>query len=497
MSQETAIGSPWHGDPGTGRPALEREIEVDVAVVGAGIVGLTTALLLQRRGATVAVLEAREVAAAASGNNTAKVSSLQGLAYSTLVARDLEAATDYARANERGIALISELAEELAIDCSLRRSSNHTFAETPEDRDEIEREVEAARAAGLDAYFVDSTPLPFEACAVRLDEQVELDPVAYLRGLADAIDGPEEPAVFEQARVRSIDGGSVRTEDGSVRADRVVLATHLPIVDHVGLFARAEPQASFAVTARVPGPALEGMFIDAAGKHSMRALKSGDGYLLIVAGQGRRLGTGDAGDSIEALKEYARARFGAGGFVHRWDAHDFVTEDRLPFVGPVGFRSERTLTATGMNKWGLALGTACAEMLAASIADGGRGWPDSFDTRRLPRPGSLATLARHGAETAVHLVGDRLKRASASELGRDEAAIVGAGVGQRAAYRDRDGRLHELSARCTHLGCIVAFNRATRTWDCPCHGSRFALDGSVLEGPAVSPLAPKPSSDGG
>ncbi len=279
--------------------------------------------------------------------------------------------------------------------------------------------------------------------------------------------------------------------------DRVVLATHLPIVDHVGLFTRAEPQASFAVTARVPGPALEGMFIDAAGKHSMRALKSGDGDLLIVAGQGRRLGTGDAGNSIEALKEYARSRFGAGGFVHRWDAHDFVTEDRLPFVGPVGFRSDRTLTATGMNKWGLALGTACAEMLAASIADGGRGWPESFDTRRLPRPGSLATLARHGAETAVHLVADRLKRASASELGRDEGAIVGAGVGQRAAYRDRDGRLHELSARCTHLGCIVAFNRATRTWDCPCHGSRFALDGSVLEGPAISPLARKPSSDGG
>ena len=213
---ETAIGSPWHGGSRhLPDPALEGEIEVDVAVVGAGIVGLTTALAPPAHAApTVAVLEAREVAAAASGNNTAKVSALQGLAYSTLVARDLDAATDYARANERGIAAdlrarrraCDRVLAPAVIQLHVRRGSARTATRSS-------ARLRPPAPPGLDACFVESTPLPFEAYAVRLDEQVELDPVAYLRGLADALDRAEQPAVFERARVRSIGGGSVRTED--------------------------------------------------------------------------------------------------------------------------------------------------------------------------------------------------------------------------------------------------------------------------------------------
>jgi nitrite reductase/ring-hydroxylating ferredoxin subunit len=237
------------------------------------------------------------------------------------------------------------------------------------------------------------------------------------------------------------------------------------------------------------------MFIDAAGQRSLRKLRRGDEELLIVAGESARLGTGDARENMGRLEAYARVRFGATEFPHRWDAHDFVTEDRLPFVGPVGLRSDRVLTVTGLCKWGLALGAACAEMLATAIGGQERAWPACFDTHRLPRPRSLPTLTRYGAETAVHFVGDRLKRASADDLGPDEGAIVGSGIEQRAAYRDGDGRLHQLSARCTHLGCIVAWNGSTRTWDCPCHGSRFGVDGAVLEGPATGPLTPIPPTD--
>jgi Rieske Fe-S protein len=238
------------------------------------------------------------------------------------------------------------------------------------------------------------------------------------------------------------------------------------------------------------------MYIDAPGEYSLRRLRRDDGDLLIVAGQSHRLGTGDASASVAALEAYARARFGAREFPHRWDAHDFVSEDRLPYVGSVLPRSDRLLTATGLSKWGLALGAACGEMLATSIAEGGSAWPSEFDTRRLPRPRAIKTIAKHGAETGLHFAGDRLKRASNDDLAPGEGGVVGAGLAQRAAYRDGDGRLHELSARCTHLGCIVAFNSAMRTWDCPCHGSRFDLDGSVLEGPARSPLKVYRSPDG-
>jgi nitrite reductase/ring-hydroxylating ferredoxin subunit len=325
---------------------------------------------------------------------------------------------------------------------------------------------------------------------VRLDGQVEFDPVAYLQALADELDRTG-PVVFERSRALSIGARSVTTAAGSVRAERIVLATHLPISDQVGIFARVEPQASFAVSARIPGPAPEGMFIDAAGQYSLRALRRDEEELLIVAGQGHRLGSGDVERSFGSLESYASRRFGATGFVHRWDAHDFVTEDRLPFVGPARIGSDSVLTATGMNKWGLALGTECARMLATTIAGADRAWPPAFDSRRLPGPRSWPTLIDHGAKTAIHLIGDRLKRASADDLAPGEGAVIGSGLEQRAAFRDDDGGLHQLSARCTHLGCIVAWNPAARTWDCPCHGSRFGRDGAVLEGPAVDPLERK------
>jgi len=479
-------------DPPRAGAPLDRDLDVDVAVVGAGIVGLTTAVLLQRAGMRVAVLEARTVAAAASGNNTAKVSSLQGLAYTQLARAGLDAARAYAAANERGIALIAELVADLGIGCGWRRTANLTFAAEPDQRSDVERELAAAVEAGLPATLEEAPALPFETYgAVRLDDQGEFDPVAFLRGLAAELDR-EQRTVFERTRVMQVAGDRVVTDAGrSVRSERVVLATHLPIADRVGLFARVEPKASYAISARLPDPPPGDMYIDVPGEYSLHAVPHAEERLLIVGGQGHRLGTGDSRASIEALERYARRRFGATEIVHRWDAHDFVTEDRLPFVGAVMPHSDRVLTATGLNKWGLALAPALAEMLAESIERGGRAWPREFDSRRLPGPRAWPTLAGNGASTGARLALDRLKRGSAADVAPGQGAIVGSGLEQHAAYRDPGGELHEVSARCTHLGCIVAFNEAARTWDCPCHGSRFATDGSVLEGPAKRPLERK------
>jgi glycine/D-amino acid oxidase-like deaminating enzyme/nitrite reductase/ring-hydroxylating ferredoxin subunit len=472
-------------------PALREDLDVDVAVVGAGMVGLTTALMLRRSGARVAVLEGRRVAAAASGNNTAKVTALHGLAYSKLAGAGREASARYARANQEGLELIGRLVEEFEIECRWRRTANYTYAERRDGRERIEREVEASRAAGLETEFVEATPLPFAvAGAVKLADQAEFDPVAYLRGLAGQLGGDGQ-GVFEDTRVVDVSRDAVRTEDGAiVRAGHVVLATHLPIADQVGVFARAAPMASFAIAATLDRP-LEGMYIDVEGEHSLRGLRLGDQELAIVAGRGHRLGTASAAESLAALRRYGRDRLGASELRHHWDAHDFVTEDHLPFVGSIGLRSDRVLTATGLNKWGLALGAACGRMLAETIGSGERAWPDEFDSRRLPRPRSWPRLAANGIATGRHLALDRLRRGSADELAPGEGKVIGRGVEQHAAYRDEAGRLHELAARCTHMGCIVAFNGPAKTWDCPCHGSRFALDGSVLEGPATAPLERK------
>jgi glycine/D-amino acid oxidase-like deaminating enzyme/nitrite reductase/ring-hydroxylating ferredoxin subunit len=465
------------------RAPLEGDLMVDVAVLGAGIVGLTTALLLERQGARVAVLEARHVAAGASGYNTAKLSSLHGLTYRRL-ARSL--GTDHARtygaANEAGIARVFELAGELGIDCDLRRKRNYTYSESGSDLDQLREEAEVALGLGLPASYVEDVDLPFPvAGAVCFDEQAEFHPVRYLHGLAAVLEGP----VHEGTMATGVHGGRVATAGGaSVTAEHVVVATHLPFLDRGLYFARCHPERSYVVAGRTAA-APAGMYLSTEQPaHSIRA----HGDWLLVGGESHKTGQADAAERYARLEAWARERFGIEPEL-RWATQDQMPVDGVPYVGRHDPLSSRVWVATGFRKWGLAMGTAAAELLAAQIGGRDHAWTELFDPQRVRPKASAPSFAKENANVALRFFGDRVvKRASVDDVGPGEGRIVGAGLGQRAVYRDDDGGLHELSARCTHLGCIVNWNTAECTWDCPCHGSRFAATGEVIEGPAVRPL---------
>ena len=485
--------SPWlDGAPASARPALDRDLEVDVAVIGAGIIGLTTALALHRAGASVAVLEGRQVAAAVTGNTTAKLSSLHGLAYQQIVSEHgAEVGAAYAAANESGIEWVRNTVSELGIECDLREKPNFTYTEDPERRGEIEAEVEAATAAGLPVAYTETTDLPFEvAAAVGLERQAEFHPVRYCRGLADELDRDQQ-RVYEGTRATGVAGGRVSTAAGhAVGAGHVVVATQLPFLDRSLLFARAPAERSYALTARIEGAVPQGMYISAEKPtRSLRAVPWDDGELLLVAGAGHELGQGDAVESVRDLEAFAERQFEVASFEHRWDAHDFMPEDNLPYIGRVTPLSDRILTASGMKKWGLAMGTAAGAILADRALGQDNEWAQTFDPWRLPPVSAAPSLIKHNAEAGVHLLGDRLKRGSGIEdLEPGEGRVVGNGRKQTAVHRDADGVLHAVSARCTHLGCIVNWNAAASTWDCPCHGSRFSPLGEVLNGPATGNL---------
>lgn len=474
------------------RPSLERDLEVDVAVVGAGIVGLTAAFELQRGGAEVAVLEGRRVAAGVSGNTTAKLSSLHGLAYDSIAStHGREAARTYGEANEWGIARAEELASELGIACDLLRKPNFTYTEDPARRREIEAEVEAARAAGLPASFTEETDLPFAvAGAVRFEGQAEFHPVKYLLGIAAALERAGTP-IFERTRAIGVDRGRVRTEAGPrVSAERVIVATQLPFLDRGMFFARAHVARSYATSIRVRGAPPQGMYLQAESPgRSLRAARWDREQLLIVGGESHDLGHGDPVERFGALERYARDRFDVADFVHRWLAHDYMPADGLAYVGRLWPLSDTVLTVTGLRKWGLAMGTAAARMLADDILDRDNDWAPTFDPRRLPSLRSTPGLVKHNAESGLRFFADRVKRrGDGADLAPGEGRVIGDGLGQKAVHRDPDGKLHAVSARCTHLGCIVRWNLAERTWDCPCHGSRFGARGDVLNGPATGTL---------
>jgi glycine/D-amino acid oxidase-like deaminating enzyme/nitrite reductase/ring-hydroxylating ferredoxin subunit len=495
--------SPWlDTDRTVANPPLDRDIDCDVAVVGGGIAGVSAAYRLAASGARVVLLEARTIGSGVTGHTSAKLSALQGAVYQDLSNKvGPEAARHYAELNRTGVEDAWVIADELGIDCDLVRRTAITFTESPEQVATLRQERDAARAAGLDANFVESLDeLPFEvAGAVTLADQAQINPVAWARGVAGALP-VLGGAVFEHTRVIGVKDGSpcvVRTENGAeVRAGRVVVATHQPILDRGLFFARLDVSRSYVVAGVMPGEVPQGMYLSIdSPSRSIRPFAPGEAEpgMILVAGESHRVGTDDPPARFRTLTRYIKQMFGVDQVSYRWSAHDQISPDGMPFIGPVIPGRDRILTATGFSKWGLSGSIGASVLLCDRVGGRSNEISETFDPARLNLRSSAKELVSHNAESGLHFFGDRIRKRAGKtedELSPGEGCVVGSGLGQTAVSRDEDGKLHRVSARCTHLGCIVSWNGAEKSWDCPCHGSRFEPDGSVIQGPAVRPLPP-------
>ena len=467
-------------------PKLDEDISADVCVIGAGIVGVTAALVLHDAGARVVLIDAGRIGHGVTGHTTGKVSSQHGAIYARLRSKHgADAARLYGAANEAALEWIAER----AVDCDFRRRESYVYGPRPE----MEREAQAAFDAGLPAALVHDTPLPYAVdAAVRFDAQAEFHAVKYLLGLLDGL-----PLIYERTRAVRV-GELVRTPGGTIAAEHTIVATHFPFPDRSLAFARAHPQRSYAIACRIAGRPPEGMFISSSSPtRSIRAVPVGESEeLLLVGGEGHRTGTGgDTEAHYEALEEFARSHWDVQSVEYRWSAQDPTTVDSLPLVGRMTPFEDRVLMATGFGKWGLTGGTAAALVLADLVLGRPNPYAALFDPNRLNVRASAVPFVRENAPVALRFFGDRLtKRGSRSleDLAPDEGDIVSLRGEKVAGYRDPDGRLFAVSCVCTHMGCQVNWNHAERSWDCPCHGSRFSVDGSVLEGPALHRLEVKP-----
>ncbi|MDY7014862.1 MAG: FAD-dependent oxidoreductase, partial [Cyanobacteriota bacterium] len=479
------------------KPSLENDILVDVAIVGAGIVGITAAMLLKKAGKKVALIEAKSLAAGVSGHTTAKITSLHQLIYADLIEKlGEDKARLYGESNEAAIALMVKLVEEEQIDCDFSQQSAYTFAERPEDLSKVEAETEAAVKLGLPASLVKETSLPFPvAGAVKFDNQAQFHVRNYLLHLAQNIAG-EGSYIFEHSRVETIEEGDpceVKTSRGTVRATDVIISTHLPLLDQGLFFAKAYPKRSYIVAARIDSDrAPQGLFIGAGDRnyHSIRTTPYDGGLLLLVGGEGHK--TGDRSDTEQCylnLEAYARDRFGVTSFEYRWSSQDMVSFDRLPYIGKLTPAHQHLYVATGLSLWGMSKGTMAGMLLSDFILGVENPWAQLYDSLRAT-PFLSQTSIKENTKVVTHWVGDRLKGLadSVAEVAPGEGKLVTVEGNKVAAYRDERGEISVVSAVCTHLGCIVNWNEAEKSWDCPCHGARFSCEGKVLHGPAVKDL---------
>jgi glycine/D-amino acid oxidase-like deaminating enzyme/nitrite reductase/ring-hydroxylating ferredoxin subunit len=491
------------GPPQPSFPRLDEDVHADIAVIGGGIVGITTALLLKERGADVVLLDANRLACGVSGHTTAKVSSQHGMIYSRLRSRfGVDGARAYAEANETALRWIADRVERDAIECDFRRRSSYAYVSSPSARSTAEDEAQAASEAGLPASLVDTTPLPYPVeAAVRFDGQAEFHVRKYLLALIDALAAPGASCqIFEHSRAAELDTDEncvVKTPGGCVVANQVVVATHYPFLDRSLAFARVHPQRSYAILCRIAGVPPQGMFISAdSPTRSIRGVPLEGEELLLVGGEGHRTGTGgDTEERYGRLEAFAREHWDVRSIDYRWSAQDNTTVDQVPYVGPITPRADRVFMATGFAKWGMTGGTAAGLLLCDLLLGDDNPWAGLFDPNRLTLRASAVRLVKENAVAGLRFVGDRItKRGSRSieELQPGEGDIVRLDGETVAAYCDDDGVLVAVSPTCTHLGCQVNWNRAERSWDCPCHGSRFTPAGEVLQGPAVHRLERKP-----
>ena len=492
----------WLEHAAVAHPALAGELEADVAVVGAGITGATTALLLAQAGKKVVLLDSGEVCSGATGYTTAKLTVGHSLVYGELADRHgVDVARRYAASNQAAIEQVARIVDEHGIECDFERASNFVYVESGP-TDELEREAEAARRAGVAAELTTETDLPYPvAGAIRVDGQAQLHPWKYVAGIV-GLAVANGAQVFERTRATGVGGSrpyAVETAGGVVRAEHVVLATQLPFLDRGLHFAKAHPTASYAIAGEIEAErAPRGMYISVdQPTRSVRSTPGAEGRrIVVVGGEGHKPGEEPRTDErYRRLEQFLRERFRVAA-AYRWSTHDYVPVDGLPYIGRLTPGREGILVATGFAKWGMTKGTLAAGILTDVILGRPNEDAELYDATRLDLRRSARTFAKENGHVGLAFFRDRVRprpgRGEIDALGLGEGTVARVGGKQIAAYRDDEGALHTRSARCTHLGCIVGWNPADRAWECPCHGSRFDALGGLVQGPATADLPSEP-----
>ncbi len=475
-------------------PSLQEDINSEVTIVGGGITGITTGYLLSLAGKKVTIIDAGRLFNGTTGHTTAKVTAQHGIIYEELIQHfGEERAKMYYVANDSAKAFIKDTVSKQNISCEFEETEAYIYTNSEKELKKLEREAEAYKKLGIRGDLVNAMPLQLPMrSAIIMEKQAQFHPIKYLLPLVQVI-LKNGGTIYENTTAINIEKGEmpkVITRTGhTIESQSIISCSHFPFYDGKQFFfTRMYAERSYVVAVKDELDYPGGMYVSSeTPKRSVRKA----GNLLLLGGESHKTGQGiNTMKHYEALASFGKDELSLSDILYRWSAQDLYTLDKVPYIGRLSTNEDNIFIATGFQKWGMTNSTAAALMLKDLILHGKSQYEPLFGPARLNIDPSVKTFISQNANVAVEFVKGKIdlvdKQIEDVEVG--EGVHVKINGEKCGAFRDEEGKLHVVNATCTHLGCEVAWNEGERSWDCPCHGSRFSIDGEVLEGPADQPL---------
>lgn len=463
--------------------SLSGDLETEAVVIGGGLAGILTAYFLQRHNVKTIVLEAAAIGSGQTKKTTAKITSQHNLIYSKLLNNVGEnQARQYAEANQKAILQYRRIIEGSNIECAFKECQAYLYAREQENVVKLEQEIDAAKRLGINAEFTTETELPFSvAGAVKFDGQAQFHPLAFLNEISKGLE------IYEHSRVITVEDNRVITENGMVTAKHIVFATHFPFINKPGYyFARMHQERSY-VLALKDAVELHGMYLGVDG--DTLSFRNFEDVLLLGGGKHRTGDNADAG-KYEFLSNRAGHLYPDSKEIYRWSAQDCMTLDGVPYIGQYSSSNPNWYVATGFGKWGMTSSMVSAMLISDMIVGKQNPYLDVFSPQRFTPSASVKTFLTDMGQAVKGLS----KQAFSLPNAEVEALTPGKGEvieynGQKVGvYKDENKEVYIVSTRCPHLGCQLEWNADEKSWDCPCHGSRFDYKGNILDNPAQTNL---------
>ncbi|AQQ55300.1 FAD-dependent oxidoreductase [Planococcus lenghuensis] len=478
--------------------SLEGNLETDVVIIGGGISGIMTAYQLTKKGYRIILMEAGRLLNGTTGYTTAKLTAQHGLIYDHLLQHNgKDTARRYYEANTEAIQCVKTLIHEKGIDCDFFEEPSYVFAENEEQQKKVLREGKAYEEVGIDGGFVHTIPLEIEHLgAVIMNQQVQFNPVKFLKPLVEEIVA-QGGLIVENTRVTDIESNprpaAVSQEGHKVEGDCLVVCSHYPFYDKEGYYyTRLKPSRSYSIAAETTKDYPGGMYVNAGEPaHSLRSIHVDGKKLVLAGGYGHPVGhKQDTEENYSKLYQFTDRVFGVEQVPYRWSAQDPYTLDQIPYIGKYSTEMDNVFVATGYRKWGMSSGVLAGLLLTDLISGKPSKYEDMFSPLRPITEPNMKQLAETSFHAGKMFARDKaeIPKGQFTDLRPDEGKAMKLNEQRAGAYRDQQSNLHVVDTTCTHMGCETHWNEAERTWDCPCHGSRFSYRGDVLEGPATQPL---------